>query len=823
MWLALGLASLGISTAAIAGTNSWTDVGPDGGNVAKVIFHPTVPDTLFAMTYSGLYRSQDAGGSWQLLSEGTPNADLAIDPNHPDRIFRAAATQLLVSNDGGVTFAPLVGFPVNAGASQIEMSTDGMTLYVSSFDRVFQSTDAGSTWTERAAVSTAVGGAAVNVQQLLIDPADPATVYALANTSENARGIFLSEDGAASWQLVSSSTSGSDLISQLAASANPRRLWSTGESNVSVSTDQGRHFSPVIGTPSWLSVTVDPTNADNVYAGRQDGKVFRTENAGAAWVDVTGNLSQVELPVALFINPARPMEVFVAGTAGMARTTSGGLTWALRQTGISAARVEGFSANAARDRIYIRSNVHGVQYLESGAPRAVQMNIDALLQAIHRPQFAYVSALHTQEGMPGRLFAGTGEDFLRSVDDGNSWQPMTLPITGRYQVVSITSSPGAPDTLFAATGFNGAFRSEDGGDHWVAASTGLPENVLLQQVEAARTDPHTVYTVPSLIPSGGSGLALGVGVYRWTDAAAKWEPVNTGIENEVVSQIAVDPSDAQVVYAAGNGGLWKTVNGGETWSSLPWSDPPSGAYAVAIDPVDPRIIYAAGGGAPRRSVDGTNWETLEDPSRAAGTYSPLPGALIVDPGSPDTVLVGTSGSGVQRFTVSSDLVIEATSTPAASAAPGTSLAYEFTVRNNGKFATTDTRVRLQVPAKATGISAQSSSPCTVMGANVACELGALRAGLSSVVTLSVLAQEVGQFAVTAEAEARQPDPVATNNSTTVTTAIAQPSAPVVPPAAGGNGGGGVFSPFWLLILALIVVVRSNGLGAVRRWWHVRRG
>lgn len=769
MWLALALAALGISTTALAGTNSWTDLGPDGGSVWKVVFHPTAANTVYAGSLSGLYRSQDAGGTWQLLKDGF-TIDVEIDPAHPERIYRTIGSHLEVSNDGGITFAPPAGYPANAIGEQVEISADGMTLYASGGRRTYRSTDGGATWAEGASIPAAAGDFS-SITQILIDPADSRTVYALANSAPSTRSIFLSADGAASWELVQTSTPNSNFIQQLAASGNPRRLWLAAENNVSVSSDRGRHLSPVNFQRFTISIAVDPTDADTLYAGVTEGKVFRTGNAGATWVEVTGNLLGIELVSGLFVNAARPAEVFAAGQSGLARTISGGVTWSLRQSGINSTGVYAFSANPARDRIYLRSSAAGVHYIEGDAPRAAQLNLDALQQAIQFPRFAGVRALHAQEGVLGRLFAALTNDFLRSVDGGNSWQALTLPVAGNNNITSITSAPDAPNVLFAATSTNGAFRSADGGNNWFPASTGFPANILLQQVEAARSDPRVVYAVPLLMSPIGES-PTGLGVYRWVDAAAKWEAANTGIATEYVSQVAVDPSNAQVVYAAGQHGLWKTTNGGAAWTQLAWNDPPSSAAsAVAVDPADPQIIYAAGGGPPRRSVDGTTWETLDDPQRFPGSFSVFPGALIVDPVSPDTILIGTGINGAQRLTVAPDLAIEATSTPSGPASVGSTLTYSFRALNLGPFATTDTQIRLQLPAGTNGISAEPASSCVVAGAIVTCTVGALRAGFASAVTLHASPAAFGQFTVAASTGARQPDPVTTNNSTTATAAI----------------------------------------------------
>ena len=75
------LVFLGFATA-FAGVNTFTPLGPDGGPVDKVEFHPTDGAVAYLATASGFHRSSDAGVSWQLAAGSPVNriVDFAIDP-----------------------------------------------------------------------------------------------------------------------------------------------------------------------------------------------------------------------------------------------------------------------------------------------------------------------------------------------------------------------------------------------------------------------------------------------------------------------------------------------------------------------------------------------------------------------------------------------------------------------------------------------------------------------------------------------------------------------------------------------------------------------
>src|SRR5262249_32560300 len=95
-------------------------------------------------------------------------------------------------------------------------------------------------------------------------------------------------------------------------------------------------------------------------------------------------------------------------------------------------------------------------------------------------------------------------------------------------------------------------------------------------------------------------LSVGDGVYKTTDGGKTW--TNTGLRDGLqISGIAVDPTNANRAFAAVLGhpygpnkerGVYRTLNGGQTWEPVLRKDENTGAVAVAIDPTNPQTIYA---------------------------------------------------------------------------------------------------------------------------------------------------------------------------------------------------------------------------------------
>src|SRR5258708_2605871 len=219
---------LGAATQALGAINDWTAIGPSGGTVNKIVFNKATPSTVYAIATGGFYRSQDGGVSWQLIKSDFLSApqDLAIDPSDATRIYVVAPSypSLYVSTDGGASLAAVTSLPTPVTTAwQVAVSQNGAILYVAAGGRIFYSADRATTWQERTAVSTYSGAL---VFKLSIDPTDANTLYAGARTSGTDAGIFVTHDGAMTWQLLTSGSQLTNLPTDFAINAaNSNQIW----------------------------------------------------------------------------------------------------------------------------------------------------------------------------------------------------------------------------------------------------------------------------------------------------------------------------------------------------------------------------------------------------------------------------------------------------------------------------------------------------------------------------------------------------------------------------------------------------------------------
>ncbi|MEM1188354.1 MAG: sialidase [Pseudomonadota bacterium] len=205
------------------------------------------------------------------------------------------------------------------------------------------------------------------------------------------------------------------------------------------------------------------------------------------------------------------------------------------------------------------------------------------------------------------------------------------PIGNR--VISVTGIPGDPMTYYVGAASGGIWKTMDGGLNWKPVFDGQRVHSI-GAIALAPSDPEIVYagTGESYIRSN---VSIGNGVWKTTDGGASWE--HLGLENTGrISRVVVHPSDPDVVYVAALGhgytpqrerGIYRTTDGGATWSQVLHVDRGTGASDLIMDPFNPRILFAGmwslemkpwtrksggPGGGIYKSVDaGTTWTKLE--------------------------------------------------------------------------------------------------------------------------------------------------------------------------------------------------------------------
>jgi photosystem II stability/assembly factor-like uncharacterized protein len=240
---------------------------------------------------------------------------------------------------------------------------------------------------------------------------------------------------------------------------------------------------------------------------------------------------------------------------------------------------------------------------------------------------------------PSTLYAAMAiHGVLKSTDGGASWAPSVsgLPINNNG-VLALDIAASAPTTLYLSNHLNNGsviFKSTDGAASWTSASTGMAA-LLVRDIAVHPTDPNVVYVA-----------GVFDGVFKTTDGGQTWSAANNGI-TDAVTTMTIDPSNPSTVYASGNA-LFKSTDGGSSWTTLA-SFPSIGGDHLVVRPDNPAILYAAGG------LTDLVYESLDGGATWTGLgASFLDGVelLAIDPHTPTHLYAGTR-QGMFRWNGSS--------------------------------------------------------------------------------------------------------------------------------------------------------------------------
>ncbi len=167
------------------------------------------------------------------------------------------------------------------------------------------------------------------------------------------------------------------------------------------------------------------------------------------------------------------------------------------------------------------------------------------------------------------------------------------------RTVDIDVVESKPWIIYAAMGPSGVWKSENNGISWDPVFD-KESTVSVGDVTICQSNPDIVW-VGSGEATTRNSVTIGDGVYKTNDAGKTWK--NMGLKNtRHISRIVIDSDNPDIVYVAAQGHLWgpneergvyKTSDGGKTWQKVLYINKNTGIADLAIDPSDGKILYAA--------------------------------------------------------------------------------------------------------------------------------------------------------------------------------------------------------------------------------------
>ncbi len=167
--------------------------------------------------------------------------------------------------------------------------------------------------------------------------------------------------------------------------------------------------------------------------------------------------------------------------------------------------------------------------------------------------------------------------------------------------VSASGVIGDPLTYYMGTTGGGVWKTSDAGQHWHNISDGFFHTGSVGAVAVSASQPNVVYVGMGEHAPRGVMTSHGDGVYKSTDAGKTWKHIGLK-ESQHISRIVIHPDNPDIVYVAAQGqlygrneerGIFKSMDGGETWKKMLYVDDRTGCSELSMDSTDPNILYAA--------------------------------------------------------------------------------------------------------------------------------------------------------------------------------------------------------------------------------------
>ena len=669
------------------------------------VFDPVDPRTIYAHTV-GLFRSRDAGSTWQLVYP-SPNAvsSIAMPSDHADERLMIGSvpspvmTALAVDPaDSRVLYASIheksahiLKRSGDAGATwttETDLPGRGLQIAVDSGSRdangdVYVVTEKGVLARKSGTWSHGPGALPEALVSLASAGFDPSTrqlhVYAIAPPSEDSkdqRGLLMvSRDGGASWESAAKG------IAAALGTSSPRlgfrAVAAAAEAGASVYLSFENH-QQADGALAFGVMRSDDGARTWRIVWQEAGQ--KSPDVDDGWISAWYGPGWGDAPFGLGVAHANPEIAYATDFGRTLRTTDGGKTWKAVYThraGDDTFTTNGMDVTTAYGvhfdpfdpkRMLISYTDIGAFLSEDGG----RSWTSSTWRAVPRQWSNTAYWMEFDPAVKGRLwavFSGT-HDLPRpkmwrrtpvsryrggvavSDDGGRTWTVSNqgMPETAATHLLIDTASPKEKRTLYVAGFGTGVYKSVDGGANWLLKNQGITEKEPFAWRLAQDSERRIYLVVARRSEDGSIGNAGDGNLYRSTDGAESWTPVPLPPGVNGPNGLLVDPENPRRLYLAawGRRGSAKAIGGGVFLSDdagQTWRHTlatDQHIYDVTVDPRNPSILYACG-------FESSVWKSTD----RGESWKRIPGynfkwghRVIPDPADASKIYVTTFGGSV---------------------------------------------------------------------------------------------------------------------------------------------------------------------------------
>lgn len=538
-------------------TSDWSPLGPNRpgvlsgsfpgtGRVNTVIVDPNDANTWYAgAPAGGIWKSTDAGANWENLFDDFPQigvSGIAIDASNSNIVYIATGDDdagdsfsagVFKSLDGGNTWNETGLNPGNSNVGRLMNEifinpTNPDIVFVGSTQGLFRTLDGGDNW------ESILNG---NIDDFRLKPNDPNTIYVIANNDQYSKSV----DGGDTFTQITDilpTNAGRSVLE--VTEANPDVLYilmaetfgnGGGFLGLFKSTDSGETFTA-------------STNTTNIFEA-----------------------NQTFFNLALEVSPTDENLLFT-GALNIWRSNNGGDSFS---------RVNQWFINDSR---YTHADIHFIRYFDDilfvGSDGGLYISSDngnSFQARTENMQITQFYRIDIADNSAERIAGGTQDNSGFVLNDGE-WNVYTGGDGMDYEI-----DPNNPNLIYGFTQFGGAL--------FITTNAGQSTNVTQAPTDDNGNTIQGNWITPLTISSDGTVYSGYDGVYRLD--GSQWVRISEDFGTGNLEDLEAHPTDPNILFAAENDVIFRSVDGGVTFNALNIFD--SQISSFAINPNDPNIIY----------------------------------------------------------------------------------------------------------------------------------------------------------------------------------------------------------------------------------------
>ncbi len=539
----------------------------------RLALHPVSSDTLLEASRDKLWKSTDAGQSWNSVLTGIIT-DVIYNPGDPSTVFAAvgydfggASNGVYVSHAGGnkFTFSRLTeNFPPGDSCGRIVLAISDARP-----EKLY---------------------AAVAANRRILS--DPQADFNVLMVSENSGESWQRKDGAINRTFTRGQAFYDFCVG--VAPDDPDLVF-LGGIDTYRSTNGGNGFSQ---QSRWEYRQIDPNNPAYVHADQHhiafqpgnsqtivfgnDGGIFLTTNAGGTWEERTNGLATVQY-YAITYAPSQSTSLY-GGTqdnSSMRQSTVGQAKWY-------------FVGGGDGGNIAVDPLNHNFMYLCINSTPYRTPNgttFQPLVNGLEGTRFNWIRPMLLPPGEQSPLYtASQYVHVLKPAMTGTAWRTVSPALSASSIVTDIAIPEQSFRMMYAVTGDGKAYVSWDAlalDPEWDDISDGLP-NRWFSDVSPGWEDNELAYISAS---GFGTGHA-----FKTTDAGLSWTDISGDLPDIPANAILPSRHDDNTVFLATDLGVWYTINGGVNWKQFGNGLPNVVAYDMRLTPENRLLVGTYGRG-----------------------------------------------------------------------------------------------------------------------------------------------------------------------------------------------------------------------------------